>query len=155
MARQISEFNRQRIAQGYKIRELKKSAKNVIQAQFQRIQFGIGYYTTKDLQKRGASELDILKYYQREQDLLTGKYTIDRNFIAKNNYLSEMRNANINEELIERIEKMLDPFNIKDFRKVFRMLPTIRSYYYKDDSKEEVEDTLKETLNVIELIDED
>ena len=154
MARQISEFNRQRIAQGYKIRELKKSAKNVIQAQFQRLQFGIGYYTTKDLQKRGASELDILKYYEREQDLLTGKYTIDRNLIAKNNYLSEMRNANINEDIINRVDKILDPFNIKDFRKAFRMLPTIRSYYYKDGSKEETEELVNNTLDIIDILDD-
>ena len=66
-----------------------------------------------------------------------------------------MKEANMSKDLIDRVDNLLDPLKIKTFRKVFRLLPIIRSYYYKDDSKEEINELLKSTLKVAELINED
>lgn len=114
--------------------------------------YSISTYTYRDLKKLGASRADIVKYYQRELDLLTGAYERARQQLFVDNYYKAMLTSGIDIDIANKVyDKMLTYVGTttKKFEKMTNNLDDIGLYYAKRgyEIQEELIEGVEENLN--------
>lgn len=113
--------------------KLLKNNKNEDKYKKVKDQYNIGTYGLSKLRKYGASHEDIIKYYQRELDILTGKYEEYRRIEFIDSYGKALsQTGNYSEEEIDKFKDTLKALNKKDFKKVIDKLPDIPLYYINE-----------------------
>ena len=98
-------------------RQIKESLKNPeTKAYYDDVKkrFKVGTTTEKKMRDRGLEGQDILEYYQREINIITGSYEYNRNkqFIA--NYIKAATKMGVPQGTIDNFNKYVTPENLND-----------------------------------------
>lgn len=103
----------------------------------------------RELKKFGGSREDIINYYQRELDLLTGAYDIKRQQQYVDNYYGAMLRAGIDIDIANKVYDKMQTYigkSDKKFDQMINEVDDIGLYYPKSDS-EYTDDLINEIEN--------
>ena len=120
--------------------------------------FGLGTTTTQRMKTKGLSKLEIRKYWKREYDIATGKYEDTRNKQYIQNYIKALRRNDVDEEVIQELERQTK-YNKRKRSYIAYRLPSLPLWGYvnvKDNRIMEQpklsEEQIEENIEIIEGI---
>lgn len=127
--------------------------------------FGLGTTTSQRMKEKGLSKLEIRKYWHREYDIATGKYEDTRNKQYVQNYIKALRRNNVDEELIQELEKQAK-YSKRKRSYIIYHLPDLPLWGYvnvKDTrimeqprlSEEQIEENLEIIEEILETVKQD
>ena len=87
--------------------------------------YNLGYIGLKRMQELGLNNSDILAYYVRERDIVTGKYDEMRKQTFINNYVKYLKSANVSRYMINKFKQLVTPGTV-DVIQELDLLPYIK-----------------------------
>lgn len=91
------------------------------------------------LRNQGLEGQEILDYYVREYQILTGSYELFRNKQFIDNYINAMRKAGVNEEIINQFEQVVTLENINAIvHELSGDISLARTYYMTNNEIQQV-----------------
>lgn len=112
---------------------LLKNEKHVKKLKSLKQDYNIGFYGLSEMRKYGASHEDIINYYKRELDLITGDYEEKRRQEFIDNYVKALeQTGNYSEEELDKFTDTLKGLDKRTYKKVMNTLPDIPLYYINE-----------------------
>lgn len=116
---------------------LLKNEKHVNKLKSLKQDYNIGFYGLSEMRRYGASHEDIINYYQRELDLLTGAYEEQRRVQFIDNYVKALsQTGNYSEEELDKFKDTLKGVDKRTFKKIMNTLPDIPLYYINEGKED-------------------
>ena len=126
---QGSDYRVGRLKQGVSLYQLRNTPENLLQYAFSKARYGIQTYSLNQLKTRGASQEDIVRYYERERQLYTGEYETIRSKQFVDNYMLALEKVNATEETKQRVLEFFENKTNKEIRYISNLLRDINVHY--------------------------